>query len=87
MTWARGSYDSVHGKISSAWKLEAGKLTMDVIVPVNTTATVSVPATDAASVTENGKPAGQAQGVKFLHVADGAAVYKIGSGSYHFENH
>jgi alpha-L-rhamnosidase len=85
LTWARGGYDSVHGKISSAWKLEAGKLTMDVTVPVNTTATVSVLATDAASVTESGKPAGQAQGVKFLRMADGAALYEIGSGSYHFE--
>jgi len=58
---------------------------MDVVVPANTTATVSVPANDAASVTESGKPAGQAQGVKFLRMADGAAVYEIGSGSYHFE--
>ena len=95
LTWARGSYDSVHGTISSAWKLESGKLTMDVTVPANTTATVSVPAAakpgedgpakDAASVTESGKPAGQAPGVKFLRMADGAAVYEIGSGTYHFE--
>ncbi len=85
LTWARGGYDSVHGKIRSAWKLEAGKLTMDVTVPANTTATVSVPATVAASVTEGGMPAGQAKGVKFLRMADGAAVYEIGSGSYHFE--
>jgi alpha-L-rhamnosidase len=35
LTWARGSYDSVHGKIRSAWKLEAGKLTMVVTVPAH----------------------------------------------------
>jgi alpha-L-rhamnosidase len=57
---------------------------MQVTIPANTTATVYVPAKDAASVTEGGKPAAQAKGVKFLRLEDGAAVYEIGSGRYSF---
>ena len=85
MTWANTSYDSIHGKIVSNWKLEGNRLTMVVTIPPNTTATVVVPATDAASVTEAGKPAAKARGVKFPRIENGAAVYEVGSGSYVFE--
>jgi alpha-L-rhamnosidase len=51
---------------------------------VNTTATVYVPAVDQAGITESGKPAAQAEGVKFLRMEKGAAVYEVGSGSYVF---
>ncbi|MEI7900175.1 MAG: family 78 glycoside hydrolase catalytic domain [bacterium] len=84
LTWVKCGYDSVHGKIVSNWKLEKGKLTMEVTVPINTTATVHVPAKAAAGVTESGKPAAQAAGVKFLRMENGAAVYEAGSGSYRF---
>jgi alpha-L-rhamnosidase len=70
----------------SNWKREGEKLTMDVTVPPNATATVFVPAKDAASVTESGKPAGEAEGVKFLRMENNAAVYAVGSGNYQFQS-
>jgi alpha-L-rhamnosidase len=86
LTWVKCSYDSIHGRIVSNWKLDAGKLTMEVTIPMNTTATVYVPANDAAGVTESGKPAAKAEGVKFLRMENSAAVYEIGSGSYRFQS-
>ena len=67
---------------------------MDVTIPPNSTATIFVPAKDAASVTESGpstglragKPATKAVGVKFLRMENGAAVYAVGSGTYHFQS-
>ena len=53
-------------------------------IPANTTATVYVPAKDAAAVTEGGKPAGEAAGVKFVRMEGGCAVYEVGSGEYRF---
>ena len=53
-------------------------------IPANTTATVLVPAGNAADVTESGRPLARAPGVKFLRMEDGQAVLAIGSGSYHF---
>ena len=43
LTYAKGSFTSPHGKISSAWKLHDGKFTYDCTVPTNTTATLKLP--------------------------------------------
>jgi len=45
---------------------------------------VFVPARDTAQVTEGGKPAAQADGVKFLRMETGRAVFSLGSGTYRF---
>ena len=84
LTWARGSYDSVYGKIVSDWKIEAGQFTLNATIPANTTATVYVPTQSENSVKESGQPAAQAEGVNFLRMEDGVAVYAVGSGSYKF---
>jgi alpha-L-rhamnosidase len=79
-------HDSPYGKIASNWKREGGKISMDVTIPANTTATVFVPAKDATEVTESGKPAGEVEGVKFLRFENNAAVYAVGSGTYQFQS-
>jgi len=86
VTWAKGHYDSIYGRIISDWKLEGTKLTMDITIPSNTTATVFVPAINTSSVTESGKPADKADGVKFLRMEKNAAVYEVGSGTYQFQS-
>jgi len=84
LTWVKCSYDSIHGRIVSNWKREGDRLTMDVTIPVNTTATVYVPAKDEGSVTESGLPAAKANGVKFLRMENGAAILEVGAGTYRF---
>jgi alpha-L-rhamnosidase len=86
LTWVKSHHDSAHGRIVSNWKSEGAKLTMQVTIPVNTTATVYVPAKDADSVSESGKPITQADGVKFLRMENAAAVVEVGSGSYQFQS-
>jgi alpha-L-rhamnosidase len=86
VTWVKSHHDSPYGRIVSNWKREGEKLTMDVTIPPNTTATIFVPAKDAASVTESGKPAGEAKGVKFLRFEKNAAIYAVGSGNYQFQS-
>ena len=68
ITWAKGHYDSIQGRIGSDWKIENKTFHWNITVPANTTATVYVPAKDAAAVTESGKPASEAEGVKFLRM-------------------
>jgi alpha-L-rhamnosidase len=84
LTWVKCGYDSIHGRIVSNWKRDGDKLTMDVTIPANTTATVYVPTRDQASVTESGLPAARAKGVKFLRLENGAAVFEVGAGTYRF---
>ncbi|WP_348266709.1 family 78 glycoside hydrolase catalytic domain [Edaphobacter paludis] len=82
--WVRCSYESKLGKIESDWKKENGSLTMDVTVPAGETGTVWIPAADGAAVTEGATPAEKAAGVTFVRRINGAEVYRVGSGSYHF---
>ena len=86
LTWVSCWHESVHGRIVSEWKRETGKLKLEVAVPANTTATVYVPAKDEAGVTESGKPAAKAKGVKFLRMENTTAVYAVGSGIYRFQS-
>jgi alpha-L-rhamnosidase len=78
VTWARGEYQSIRGRIVSDWKIEGATLTLRVVVPPNTTATIRVPTRDATRITESGKPASATR-----TTADGA-VFEVGSGNYEF---
>ena len=82
--WVRCSYDSKLGKIESDWKKEGGALAMDVTIPAGETATVWVPAANGAAVMEGSTPAEKAAEVTFVQQSNGAAEYRVTSGSYHF---
>ena len=66
MTSAEGYYDSMYGRIDSAWKIDGGRLTYRATVPANTTATLYLPAGEPKTVKESGKDAGAAKGVAFV---------------------
>jgi alpha-L-rhamnosidase len=85
LTWTTTSLDTIHGRIECAWSRQGSKISIRVIVPPNTTATVHVPARDEASMIEGGKPARQAAGVSMMRMENGAAVLAIGSGEYRFQ--
>ncbi|XVU28705.1 family 78 glycoside hydrolase catalytic domain [Actinoplanes sp. CA-054009] len=79
------SVDTVHGLVRSSWAQAAdGSLRLDVTIPANTTATVHVPATAKGKVTEGGRPAHQASGVRYAGHQLDAEVYQVGSGTYSF---
>ncbi|VGO13527.1 hypothetical protein PDESU_02084 [Pontiella desulfatans] len=82
--WAKGHYDSIHGRIGSVWKWNDGMFEWAVTIPPNTTATVYMPE-NAASLTESGNPIAKANGVKFLRTEKGRAVYELQSGHYYFK--
>ena len=50
LTSVNASYDSARGLIKSEWKLEDGKFVWNVMIPANTTASVSVPTSNADSL-------------------------------------
>ncbi|HVJ07340.1 MAG TPA: glycoside hydrolase family 78 protein [Acidisarcina sp.] len=84
LSFVRASHLSPYGKIVSSWKRDGSRLTLDVTVPVNTTATVYVPSASADGVKVNGKLASAQADVKFVRAEAGAAVYEVGSGQYTF---
>lgn len=86
VTFAKGHYDSIYGKIESAWEMKNGTFTYNVTVPANTTATVYIPTNNVKTIKEGGKPIEKVQGVTFVEFNDGKAVYKLESGSYDFRS-
>ena len=86
LTWVKGSYDSIRGRIVSDWKREGNRFTLDVTIPANTTATVWVPAKQPGEVMEGNTPAARSQGVKFLRREEGRSLYQVGSGRYMFQS-
>jgi hypothetical protein len=84
ITSAQASYQSIRGTISSAWRRDGAKITLEVSIPPGADATVYVPAKDAAKMREGDHPASDSAGVKFLRMENGAAVFAVESGQYNF---
>ncbi len=84
MTWAKGFYDSMYGRINSSWKIENGVLTYSAAVPANTTATLYLPAVSEKNVKESGKTISDRSGIRFVKFENKKAVYELSSGSYTF---
>jgi alpha-L-rhamnosidase len=84
LKWVKCSYDSIRGKIVSSWKKTDGKFTLRVEIPPNASATLYVPTDDVGSMTESGRPAERAEGLKFLRMEGNAAVFAAGPGRYEF---
>ena len=85
ITKSKCEYKSINGKISTDWKLNKNKFSLDVEIPVNTTAKIYVPAGKSADVKESGKQALRVKGIKFTGMEDGYAVFDVGSGVYKFD--
>ena len=84
LTFAEASTQSLYGTISCRWEKRAGSLQVDVAIPVNSTATVYVPAMDINHVTEGNIAVAQAKGVRFLRMEGAYAVFEVQSGVYRF---
>ncbi|HKZ68117.1 MAG TPA: alpha-L-rhamnosidase C-terminal domain-containing protein, partial [Chitinophagaceae bacterium] len=84
LTHAAATLDTYYGKLHSGWKLENEKLVLEVEVPVNTTATVYIPATDPSLVTEGGKGLATLKDIQFVGSGKEYVQVNIGSGSYRF---
>jgi alpha-L-rhamnosidase len=79
MPAVRAEYDSVYGKIVSDWKgTPAGPFSLKLTIPPNTSARVFLPEIAGTRATEGGNP------IKTQSLG-GAAVVRIGSGTYDFE--
>jgi alpha-L-rhamnosidase len=78
--FAKGKFHSPYGWISSDWKKESNGFFLKVQIPVNTTATVYLPATVSSQIRMNDQPVDKQN----ISLKDGTAVIRIGSGDYEF---
>ncbi len=81
---AKASVESMYGTISSAWEMDGDKLTLDVTIPANTTATITLPDSKIGNVSINGSALAKSKSVTRYSEAGDAVVVELGSGKYSF---
>ena len=84
-TEASGGLQTLFGEVAVSWKIAEGRFRLDVRVPDNAAATVTLPRTTKSAVTESGVRLAQAEGVCDIQREDAGVTLRVGSGSYHFE--
>ncbi|WP_128543225.1 family 78 glycoside hydrolase catalytic domain [Larkinella soli] len=82
ITFAKGYYDSIYGRIRSEWQRTGNGWTYQATVPPNTHATLYLPAGSPAKVKEGGRAVATWKG---LRQENGRVVLPLTSGTYLFE--
>ena len=85
VTYSRASFESPYGRIVSGWERKEGKVIVKVSIPVNTTATIILPAVSTDKVTADGKALSQNIYLKDVKISDNKLIMQAGSGEYSFE--
>lgn len=83
LDWVQCTHRSVRGPITCNWKREDKTVTMEIRIPVNSTAVLHLPAVIA--IKEGGHPVEQVTGVKKMAAPDGCVKLQIESGVYHLQ--
>jgi alpha-L-rhamnosidase len=83
LTRASAELKTIYGPAESAWKIENGIFKVDIVIPPNTTATVTLPQAAGKKVTEQTKDIVQQKFKTESRNKDLALT--LGSGTYHFE--
>lgn len=82
LTYAHARYDSVRGPISSGWSTEGMTFRLDISLPANTTARVSMPVAEGDVVKEGGAPVDGVTGIKPVATESGRMILDVASGDY-----
>lgn len=87
MKWVKAHHDCLYGRIESCWRIDDDRvLTLDVIVPPNTTATLYLPTANDKTITESGSQLATAKGFKHVRTENGCATIELTPGHYEFQS-
>ncbi len=84
LTHVSASLTTMYGTVASAWEIRDGQVTLEVTIPPNASATVSLPGAILERVTESGTPLGNAAGINSTRQVGDTVVVEVGSGHYRF---
>lgn len=85
LTYAKASFDSPYGTISSGWERKGGKIIVRVKIPANTTATIILPTDEAGKIAENGEAITGNSNFSNFGKTGNSVSFESGSGEYSFE--
>ena len=81
----KAHYNSARGKIICDLKQDNNLFTLEISIPVNSTATIYLPSKDITKIKEGGNEIANVKDIQFVKIENGSAVFRVGSGSYSFE--
>ncbi|HEY6061385.1 MAG TPA: family 78 glycoside hydrolase catalytic domain, partial [Gemmatimonadales bacterium] len=84
LTHARASLETLYGTLASAWRRDGRQFVLEVTVPPNTSAEVTLWETEVGRIREGGRPVSDAPGVYAVRRQGSDVIVTIGSGSYEF---
>ena len=84
ITFAKGYYDSMYGKITSEWEVFDKQVVYTINIPANTTATLFIKAADLDKISESGKKIKQVKSITYIGQKGDKLVFSLLSGDYKF---
>ena len=84
LDYAFYSKTTPYGKVASEVKRNSGRFELNVIIPVGSYATVYIPVSGNASVTESGQAIENVAGIKKVGIENGCLVVEAAQGKYQF---
>jgi alpha-L-rhamnosidase len=83
LDWAAAEHHCPYGPIRSAWCRTNNRLELDLTIPVNTAATICLPAPQD-QIREGNQPLSEAQGIDLAQTQENLTTLRAASGTYHF---
>lgn len=85
LTYSKASFESSYGTISSGWERNGSKIVVRTTIPANTVATVKLPVSSSAMVTDYSKSISDNKNFSNIRVEGNQLLFEAGSGVYMFE--
>jgi alpha-L-rhamnosidase len=85
LEFSKASLETPYGKAASGWERKGQTISVNVKIPVNTTATIILPVSFASKVMANGKSLAENKEFSGLIEANKKLIFIAGSGDYIFE--
>jgi len=85
LTHAGATLETYYGKAGSSWSISNDSLELNVIIPVNTRATVVIPAGSAEEIRESNQALDKSKEIKVVRQENNQVMADLGSGIYRFK--
>ncbi len=86
VSYASYSNETQYGNASIKWEKDLGRFNLNVTVPVGSTATLYLPASNIENITEGEVDVESIGEINIQGMEDGFAVFTVGSGTYEFSS-
>jgi len=84
LTWARAELDTPYGRAASHWRMENDRFELDLTVPPNACATITLPVLAGADLTESARGVAGAEGIHDVVAGPSGTQLGATAGTYRF---